>query len=69
MELGLKFPYLLANEVKDYSAALRDVLTNPLKWPKVGVYLYVNLLSRLLARRRLKNLASYQWEKDVSSRT
>jgi glycosyltransferase involved in cell wall biosynthesis len=68
MELVLKFPGLLANEAKDYSGAMRGVLANPLKWPKVLVYLYVNLLSRLLAKRRLKNLAGYQWEKDASSR-
>ena len=40
---------------------------HPLKWPK-EVSVYMNLLSRLLAKRRLKNLAGYQWEKDASSR-
>ena len=69
MELAIKFPGLLANEAKDYSGALRGMIANPLNWPKVMVYLYVNLASRLLAKRRLKNLDCYQWEKDVSSRT
>jgi hypothetical protein len=69
MELAMKFPGLLSNEVKDYSGALQGVIANPLKWPKVLVYLYVNLVSRILARRRLKDLSGYRWEKDLSSRS
>ncbi len=68
MELARRFPELAGNEVKDYRGALRGLLRVPLNWPKVAVYLYVNVLSRLLAARRLKNLAGYRWEKDVSSR-
>jgi glycosyltransferase involved in cell wall biosynthesis len=68
MELEAKFPRLLANEVKDYSGALRGMIANPLNWPKVLVYLYVNLRSRILAKRRLKDLTQYRWEKDLSSR-
>jgi glycosyltransferase involved in cell wall biosynthesis len=69
MELARKFPGLLANETKDYSGAMRGLVSNPLKWPKVLVYLYVNLVSRLLAKRRLKDLTHYRWEKDLSSRS
>jgi glycosyltransferase involved in cell wall biosynthesis len=69
LELAAKFPNLLANEAKDYSGALRGMIANPFNWPKVLVYLYVNLVSRILAKRRLKNLAQYQWEKDLSSRS
>ena len=69
MELAIKFPGLLANEAKDYSGALRGMIAHPFNWPKVLVYLYVNLVSRLMARRRLKNLSQYQWEKDLSSRS
>lgn len=69
MELAVKSPGLLSNEVKDYSGALRGVIANPLKWPKVLVYLYVNLVSRFLARRRFKDLSGYRWEKDLSSRS
>jgi hypothetical protein len=43
-------------------------MANPFNWPKVAVYLYVNVVSRLLARRRMKNLSGYRWEKDLSSR-
>jgi glycosyltransferase involved in cell wall biosynthesis len=69
MELAIKHPELMANEAKDYSGAMRDLLSNPLKWPKLAVYLYVNFASRWLARRRMKNLAHYRWEKDLSSRS
>ncbi len=69
MELAMKFPGLLANEAKDYSGALNELFSNPVKWPKLCVYLYVNLLSRFLARRRFSNLSKYQWEKDLSSRS
>jgi glycosyltransferase involved in cell wall biosynthesis len=68
IELAIKFPGLLANEAKDYSSALNELFANPVKWPKAIVYLYVNLLSRYLAKRRLRDLAQYQWEKDLSSR-
>jgi glycosyltransferase involved in cell wall biosynthesis len=69
MELAKKFPDLLANEIKDYSGALRGLVSKPLKWPKALVYLYVNLVSRILAKRRLQDLTQYRWEKDLSSRS
>lgn len=68
MELARKFPNLQANEAKDYGGALRGVLYRPLDWPKAVVYLYVNLVSRSLARRRFKDLSQHVWEKDQSAR-
>ncbi len=68
MELAARFPELMKNEVKDYRGGLLSVLCNPLKWLKVAVYLYVSLMSRILAKQRIKNLSQYQWEKDLSSR-
>lgn len=68
MELAARFPELVSNETKDYSGAMLNVLRNPLRWPKVAVYLYVNALSRILGKRRLSSLAQYQWEKDLSTR-
>jgi len=68
MELAARFPELVANEAKDYSGALLNVLRKPWKWPKVAVYLHVNLMSRLFAKQRLANLAAYRWEKDLSTR-
>lgn len=68
MELAARFPELASNERKDYRGALLNAFLSPLKWPKLAVYLYVNLMSRLAAKRRLANLARYRWEKDLSSR-
>lgn len=68
MELARKYPELIANEEKKYLGSLCGVLRNPSRWPKFVVYVYVNVVSRILARRRFAALESYQWEKDVSSR-
>jgi len=67
-QLAERFPELIDNEEKDYSKALSDVLRQPLLWPKVMVYIYVNFISRIMAKRKMKDLANYQWDKDVSSR-
>jgi len=68
MELAKKYPELLKNEQKPYGNVLTSMLLTPLKWPKWAIYLYVTLVSRLLAKRKLRNLSTYQWEKDMSSR-
>ncbi len=68
MQLAALYPELVANEEKNYSGALGHLLLKPLMWPKVAVYLYVSIMSRILARARLKNLKQYRWEKDLSSR-
>lgn len=69
MELARKFPDLMGNETKDYAGALRGLFAKPSMWPKVVVYLYVNLMSRMRARRRFRKLSDYKWEKDLSSRS
>ncbi|NBC11414.1 MAG: glycosyltransferase [Planctomycetes bacterium] len=45
------------------------VLARPWLWPCALVYLYVNLASRLRARRQLRSIETYRWERDESSRT
>jgi len=67
-QLANLYPNIQGNEEKNYSGAIRDVLKRPLLWLKVAVYLYVNYRSRVLAKRKMKNLAGYKWEKDESSR-
>lgn len=68
MELAIKHPELIANEEKDYSSAFLGVLSHPEKWLKFSIYLYVNLVSRFLAKRRMAQIGQYKWEKDFSSR-
>lgn len=68
IQLGNMYPELIKNEHKNHSGGILRTLVNPFNWPKVTVYLYVSVMSRFLARRRLVNIAAYQWEKDISSR-
>ena len=68
MQLANMYPELIKNEHKNYSGGILSALIKPFNWPKVAVYLYISVMSRILARRRLVNIAAYQWEKDISSR-
>ena len=68
MQLANMYPELIKNEHKNHSGGILSTLINPFNWPKAIVYLYVSVMSRILARRRLVNIAAYQWEKDISSR-
>jgi glycosyltransferase involved in cell wall biosynthesis len=44
------------------------LLGQPGMWPAMSVYLLVQLVSRLRARKQLARLGSYRWERDESSR-
>jgi len=68
MQLAMRYPDLIKNEAKDYSGGIVHVLKNPLNWPKAAIYLYVTILSRILAKQKLDNIAGYRWEQDLSSR-
>lgn len=67
-ELARTFPELMANEKKGYGRALLPLLTSLSLWPQVMVYLYVNLLARLLAHMGNARGGSVHWERDESSR-
>lgn len=72
-ELRARHPELARQEQqeKQYGGALRGMLGRPGLWAAVVVYLWVNLLSRVRAKRQLeKRLAGreYRWERDESSR-
>lgn len=66
-ELALAFPELLTNEPKNYGSAVLPLLTSVSLWPKLAVYLYVNLCARLLARKGQQR-GNDRWERDESSR-
>lgn len=68
MQLANTYPELIRNEHKNYSGGLLGVLVTPANWPKAIIYLYVTVMSRVLARRQLANIAAYRWETDTSSR-
>jgi len=66
-QLKEKFPEIINNEVKDYRSATRDLLFDIKSWPKVLVYLAINIVSRIRASLQLKN-NMLTWERDDSSR-
>ena len=66
-ELQEKFPQLLNNESKDYSGTLLKLLPNIKLWPKIFVYLTVNIVSRIRAKTQFKQKFT-QWERDESNR-
>lgn len=68
IQLANMYPELIKNEKKDHTGGILNTLINPFNWPKVGVYLYISVMTRILAHRRLDNIEAYQWEKDISSR-
>jgi glycosyltransferase involved in cell wall biosynthesis len=67
-ELKKKFPELLKNEAKNYRCALFGLLKQIQIWPKVLIYLYVNLKSRLRANKYAQMQGYTGWDRDDSSR-
>jgi glycosyltransferase involved in cell wall biosynthesis len=67
-ELKMKFPELLENEEKSYSNAMLGLLSQIYLWPKLPLYLYVNLLTRFKAKKYAKVQGFTGWERDESSR-
>lgn len=69
-ELASKFPELVAREQagKSYGGAFSIVAVRPWLWPAAIVYLWVNVASRVRARRQLRRRDAYVWERDTSSR-
>ncbi|MBV5329110.1 MAG: glycosyltransferase family 2 protein [Chlorobium sp.] len=67
-ELKKKFPELLKNEKKDYGNAAFKLLRQFYLWPKLPVYLYVNLLTRFKAKEYALAQGFTGWERDDSSR-
>ena len=68
MQLANMYAELIRNEHKDHSGWILHALSRPANWPKVIIYLYISVMSRILARRRLRNTSAYKWEKDMSTR-
>lgn len=67
-ELAKKFPGLLRNEEKKYSTAILSLIWKISLWPKVLLYLYVNLITRIRAKKYARRDGFTGWERDDSSR-
>jgi len=69
-QLRSRFPELFKIEAKskNYGSAAGALLKRPTLWPGIVPYIWVNLLSRHRAKRQLKTMTTYTWERDNSSR-
>lgn len=68
IELERKFPKMRENTQGKFGTNRVDIVNKPGIWLAACVYLYVNVLARLRARKQMLKLDSYQWERDESSR-
>lgn len=66
-ELKEKFPQLFSNIDKNYSGTVKDLLFDFKIWPKLIIYMGINLTSR--CRARFQYLTKQQkWERDETTR-
>lgn len=67
-QLHRRFPELARNSRIKRGHWWDEILPAPRLWPAAAVYLGVNLATRARARRQLRGIARYRWERDDSSR-
>lgn len=69
-QLAQEYPQLFKNErqEKKYDRALLALSRKPFLWAYIPIYLYVNIVARIRAKKQLKNLSAYKWERDLSTR-
>lgn len=67
LELKEKFPEIQINEEKDYLGAMKALMLDVKMWPKLFVYVVINLITRTRAMWQRKNNI-FIWERDNSSR-
>jgi glycosyltransferase involved in cell wall biosynthesis len=68
-ELGKSHPELVRRpRGRERIRAWLGIAARPWLWPQALVYLAVNVASRRLARRRLRDRAAYVWDRDETSR-
>lgn len=67
-ELRQKFPDLYKNDNKEYYSAFSESIIYWKTLPKLLVYLFVNIVTRIRARLAMKKKQPYVWERDESSR-
>ncbi len=62
------FPELLKNEQTMYGMAASELIGQLRLWPKIAVYILINIITRIRSRLKMNNLSSTAWERDESSR-
>ncbi len=64
-EFEQKFYYLVENEKKNYIAAFFKSIPH---LEKIPIYIFVNIISRIKAKKKIKSNRLRQWNRDYSSR-
>jgi glycosyltransferase involved in cell wall biosynthesis len=67
-ELRSLYPYLRQNKQDGHGKAIAHLCRKPSLWPKIGVYFFVRLTTRLLAYKRFYVGDHRKWERDDTSR-
>jgi glycosyltransferase involved in cell wall biosynthesis len=67
-ELRARFPELFVNKTDGHARALMGLLREPRWWLKLGVYLSVRMVSRIMGYRRFHFGDHRKWERDETSR-
>lgn len=67
-QLAHAFPELMVNEPKAYAKTLLSLVGSIHLWTRLAVYLYVNLITRMLAWRKQVTIGAGDWERDETSR-
>lgn len=67
-ELMEKHPNIYGSHKKSYRNAITKLFKKPTNWPKIIVYLFVNIRCRINAQRIFKSNSKFMWETDTSSR-
>lgn len=67
-QLRKVMPELADNSRAKAPSGRRTWLARPWLWPAACVYVFVNVWTRIRAKRQLRSIDSYRWERDESSR-
>ena len=70
LQLRNRYPQLVIRETKtkNYKNTAVSLLCRPSLYLSAALYVYVVIASRLKARRRIRKIRNYKWERDDSSR-
>lgn len=68
IQIAQQFPEMTKNNNTDTGRTLRVIATTPALWPHAPVYLGVQFLAKMKAKKKLQERREKEWERDESSR-
>lgn len=69
IQIAERFPEMAKNNNTDVGRTLRVIATTPSLWPHAPVYLGVQFLAKVKAKKKLQERREKEWERDESSRS